>query len=142
MADQSARQHASGAPEPDGSMGIGHRRWAIAEGYIPAWSTGQSPDLVSHEAICILNTGSKPAKVTITIFFTDRDPAGPYALQVPARRSRHLRLNDLTDPEPIPVATEYSSLIESDEPIVVQHTRLDSRQAANALVTTIAFAAD
>jgi hypothetical protein len=33
-------------------------------------------------------------------------------------------------------------LIESDEPIVVQHTRLDSRQAANALMTTIAFPCD
>jgi hypothetical protein len=28
--------------------------------------------------------------------------------------------------------TPYSSLIESDVPIVVQHTRLDSRQAENA----------
>jgi hypothetical protein len=33
-------------------------------------------------------------------------------------------------------------VIESDVPIVVQHTRLDSRQAENALMTTIAFAAD
>ncbi len=27
----------------------------------------------------------------------------------------------------------------ADRPVVVQHTRLDSRQAANALMTTIAF---
>jgi hypothetical protein len=33
-------------------------------------------------------------------------------------------------------------VIESDAPIVVQHTRLDSRQAENALITTIAFAGD
>jgi hypothetical protein len=32
-------------------------------------------------------------------------------------------------------------VIESDRPIVVQHTRLDSRQAANALFSTIAFPA-
>jgi hypothetical protein len=30
-------------------------------------------------------------------------------------------------------------VISADRPIVVQHTRLDSRQAANALMTTIAF---
>jgi hypothetical protein len=30
-------------------------------------------------------------------------------------------------------------VIESDVPIVVQHTRLDSRQAENALLSTIAF---
>jgi hypothetical protein len=61
---------------------------------------------------------------------------------VPARRTRHIRFNDLVDPEPIPRATQYSSVIESDPPIVVQHTRLDSRQDANALLTTIAFAAE
>ena len=31
------------------------------------------------------------------------------------------------------------SWITSDVPIVVQHTRLDSRHAANALLTTMAF---
>ena len=40
------------------------------------------------------------------------------------------------------MATPYASVIESDVPIVVQHTRLDSRQAENALLSTIAFPAD
>lgn len=35
----------------------------------------------------------------------------------------------------------FESVIRSDVPIVVQHTRLDSRQAALALLTTIAFPA-
>jgi hypothetical protein len=60
---------------------------------------------------------------------------------VPAERTRHVRFNDLTDPAPIPVDRDFASLIESDVPIVVQHTRLDSRQAENALLSTIAFAA-
>jgi hypothetical protein len=51
-----------------------------------------------------------------------------------------LRFNDLSDPEPIPRGTDYASVIEADIPIVVQHTRLDSRQNANALLTTIAYA--
>ncbi|HSG40248.1 MAG TPA: sensory rhodopsin transducer, partial [Thermoanaerobaculia bacterium] len=74
-------------------------------------------------------------------FFTDREPAGPYKVPVPARRTRHVRFNDLTDPEPIPKDTDFASVIESDVPIVVQHTRLDSRQAENALLSTIAYAA-
>ena len=65
---------------------------------------------------------------------------GPYRLTVGARRTRHLRFNDLTDPEPIPHDTDYASVIRSDVPIVCQHTRLDSRQDANALLTTIAYA--
>ena len=53
-----------------------------------------------------------------------------------------LRFNELKDPEPIPEATDYASVFESDVPIVVQHTRLDSRQSENALMTTVAFAGD
>jgi hypothetical protein len=124
------------------TQAIGRRRWAIAEGYIPAQSTGQSRELTSHEAICILNSGSRKAHVTVHAFFADREPAGPYRFIVPPRRTLHIRMNDLQDPEPIPAATEYSTLIEADEPIVVQHTRLDSRQAALALLSTIAYSAD
>jgi hypothetical protein len=95
----------------------------------------------SHETACILNTGDRDASVRITIFFADREPAGPYAVTVPARRTVHQRFNDLREPEPVPHSTNYASVIESDVPVVVQHTRLDSRQADNALMTTIAFAA-
>lgn len=121
---------------------IGKRHWAIAEGYIPSWSHGPEPEMLSHETACLLNTSSQPANVEIYIFFSDREPAGPYRLLVPARRTLHVRFNDLRDPEPIPVGTNYASTIDSDVPIVVQHTRLDSRQAETALITTIAFPGD
>ncbi len=121
-------------------MAIGKTTWAIAEGYIPEGSTGPAPQMLSHETACILNTGDAEAHVRITVYFADREPAGPYRVTVPARRTRHIRFNDLRDPEPIPRGTDYSSLIEADVPIVVQHTRLDSRQAENALLTTIAYA--
>ena len=119
---------------------IGRTTWAIAEGYIPPTSTGPEPQMTSHETACLLNSGDRDAHVRITIFFSDREPAGPYNVLVPARRTRHVRFNNLTDPETIPHDTDYSSVLESDVPIVVQHTRLDSRQSANALLSTIAFA--
>ena len=121
---------------------IGRKRWAIAEGYIPGQSHGPAPELESHEACCVLNAGDAPAQVTLTVFFTDREPAGPYRVTVEPRRTLHLRFNSLEDPEPIPKDTPYASVIESDVPIVVQHTRLDSRQAENALMTTMAFPLD
>ena len=40
----------------------------------------------------------------------------------------------------LPRATDYASVIRSSVPIVVQHTRLDSRQRSNALLSTLAFA--
>ena len=119
---------------------IGRTRWAIAEGYIPEWSHGPEPEFLSHETACILNANDADAHVAITIYFSDREPIGPYRITVPARRTRHLRFNDLDDPERVPRGTDYSSVIESDTPVVVQHTRLDSRQSENALLTTIAYA--
>jgi hypothetical protein len=121
-------------------MEIGKRVWAIAEGYIPSWSHGPGREFISHEAACILNANNAEAHIELTIYYTDRDPVGPYKITVPAKRSLHLRFNDLKDPAPIPTATEYSSVFISDVPVVIQHTRLDSRQEANALLSTIAFA--
>ena len=121
---------------------IGSKTWAIAEGYIPAWSHGPEPEFTSHETACILNTSATDAHVEITVYFSDREPVGPYRVTVPARRTRHVRFNDLGDPAPIPLGTDYASVIASDVPIVVQHTRLDSRQAENALITTIAYSGD
>ncbi len=119
---------------------VGKKVWAIAEGYIPPSSNGPAPEMTSHEAACLLNTSEQDAHVKITVYFSDRDPVGPYILTVPARRTKHVRFNNLKEPEPIPLGTDYSSVIESDVPIVVQHTRLDSRQDANALLSTIAYA--
>lgn len=121
---------------------IGRKRWAIAEGYIPGSSTGSGRAFESHETACLLNAGETDACVEITLYFADREPVGPYRLTVPARRTLHLRFNDLTDPAPVPRDTDYASVIESDQPIVVQHTRLDSRQAELALLSTVAFPGD
>lgn len=121
------------------SDAIGRTLWAIAEGYIPDASHGPQPAMLSHETACLLNAGDRDAHVEITCYFADREPVGPYRVTVGARRTLHLRFNDLKDPEPVPRATDYASVIRSDVPIVVQHTRLDSRQAENALLTTVAY---
>jgi hypothetical protein len=121
---------------------IGATVWAIAEGYIPSGSTGTGPALTSHETVCILNAGARDTEVRITVFFADREPVGPFRFPVKARRTRHIKFNDLGEPPAIPRDTDFASIIEADVPIVVQHTRLDSRQAENALPSTVAFGAD
>jgi hypothetical protein len=126
--------------EADQMDTIGRKRWAIAEGYIPSQSSFSDRARISHETACILNAGGRDAHVVITIFFADREPVGPYRVTVAARRTLHLRLNDLHDPQPIPRDTDYASVFESDEAIVVQHTRLDSRHAEVSLLSTTAYA--
>ena len=66
---------------------LGSTRWAIAEGYIPGSSTGPEPAMLSHETACLLNPGDAEAHVEITVFFADREPAGPFRVTVPARRT-------------------------------------------------------
>ena len=117
---------------------IGRTHWSIAEGYIPGDSSFDDPALASHETACILNATDRDANVKLTVFFADRGPVGPYEFTVPACRTLHLRFNDLSDPA-IPRNTDYSSVFVSDVPIVVQHTRLDSRKAEIALLSTTAY---
>jgi hypothetical protein len=122
---------------------IGRVRWVIPEGYLPAIGPfSNDRALRSHEAACILNAGDRDAHLRIHIYFRDREPAGPYHCTVPARRTLHLRFDDLRDPEPVPRETDYSSLFESDEPVVVQHTRLDARESVRSLMSTTAYGQD
>jgi hypothetical protein len=118
---------------------IGRKRWAIAEGYIPSQSSFFDRSLISHETACILNVSDQEAHIRITVFFADREPVGPYLVTVGARRTLHLRFNDLEDPAPIPRDMDYASVFESDVPIVLQHTRMDTRHAEVSLLSTIAY---
>jgi hypothetical protein len=108
---------------------MGRKRWAIAEGYMIL-----SRDRVHSQC------GDQEAHVTITILFADREPVGPYRVTVAARRTLHLRFNDLEQPAAVPRDTDYSSLFESDVPIILQHTRMDSRRSEVSLLSTIAYA--
>jgi hypothetical protein len=116
---------------------VGRKVWAIAEGWIPEGDGFDDRALASHETACILNAGDSDAHIELTVFFADREPVR-YALMVPARRTKHVRFDDLTNPS-VPRGADYASLFVSDVPVVVQHTRLDSRKAEIALMTTVAY---
>jgi hypothetical protein len=112
---------------------IGYRRWAIAEGRL---------DDVANESACILNASDDDANVALTVYYTDREPAGPYRVYVPARRTLHVRFEELLDPEPIPHGIDYASVIESDVPVVVQYSRIDGPDHDSPFASTIAYAGD
>lgn len=89
--------------------------------------------MISHETICLLNTSARDAHVEIRLYFPDRDPVGPYRITVPRERTLHVRFNELQDPAPVPRGKEYSSVILSDVPIVVQHTRIERSSGEEAI---------
>ena len=117
---------------------IGRRVWAIPGGRIPMRSSGPEPEMTSRDELRLLNTGEKEARVSILVFYADSEPVGPYEITVPARRVRRVRVNDLIDPFPVPLETDYSMTIHASHPIVVQFTRIDSGEAARAMAGAIA----
>lgn len=121
---------------------IGRTVWVIPGGHIPLDSSGAEPAFTSRDELIILNTGDEAARLRLTIFYTDREPVTGYELAIEARRVRRVRFNDLIDPEALPLGADYGVVIESNVPVVVQFSRVDSSQAALALATTIPFACD
>jgi len=121
---------------------IGSTTWVIAAALIPEWGEGPGAPVASRETASILNASEREAHASITVFFQNREPIGPYRVTVPARRAERLCFNDLEKPTPIPHDTQFACLIESDVPIVVQQTRLDARRGDAAAITTIAYSAN
>jgi hypothetical protein len=112
---------------------IGKTIWCVAGGNIPPKSTGREPECTSHEKLCFLNAGDQDATAKLTMFYEDRGPIGPYSLTIKARRCRHVRVNDLIEPEAVPLDTNYSILIECDLPIIVQFNHFDSSSGTFAV---------
>jgi hypothetical protein len=121
-----------------GKRNVGARVWVIPDGYLPAESTG---GLKSHESTCVLNLGTRPATIRLTAYFEDREPLKGLQVTCPARRTVHIRLDALKNPQgqSIPPGTPFALKVRSNAKVVVQHTRLDSTQPALALMTTMAF---
>jgi len=117
---------------------IGAKAWFIADSYLPDRSTG---GMRSHESICVLNVGRKSAKLKITVYFEDRDPLAGLEAVCPPQRTVHVRMEQIKnrDGEMIPLAKPMALMVESNEEVVVQHTRLDTTQPALALMTTMAY---
>ncbi|RED60227.1 sensory rhodopsin transducer [Cohnella lupini] len=114
----------------------GEKLWYIPDGYIPESSSGE---LTSHESICVLNTSSEDALIKITIYFEDREPMEDIMVVVAGRRTKHIRTSTLHQGGmPIPVGVPYAIEVQSDIPIIVQYSRLDSTQAENALMSVMA----
>jgi hypothetical protein len=58
---------------------------------------------------------------------------------VKARRTRRVRINDLIFPEAVPLEVDYAALIEADNPVVIQFTRVDTGHAEKSWAGGIAF---
>lgn len=118
----------------------GAKAWFVPDCFLPERSSG---GLASHEAACVLNLSRRPATLRFTVYFEDRPPLTGLRAACPAERTNHIHLKRLRTArgKTIPVGVPFALKVESDVPVVVQHTRLDTTQPALALMTTLAFPA-
>ncbi|MGG4552881.1 sensory rhodopsin transducer [Paenibacillus humicus] len=115
----------------------GHRFWVIPDGYIPPDSRGE---LVSHESICVLNCGETQARLGITVYYEDREPLEGIEAIVEGRRTRHIRTSSLeSGGERISAGVPYALTVESDVPVIIQYSRLDTTQPELALMSVMAY---
>lgn len=118
---------------------LGHHTWLIPDGYLPP---GTADGLDSHEAVCVLNTGSDTVDIEVTIYLSDDPPLGPFCFSVAGERTHHARLDHLVtdDGGRIPVDVPYAIVVRASEPVTVQHSRMDMRSSRMGLMTTMAQA--
>ncbi|WP_233713283.1 sensory rhodopsin transducer [Lederbergia citri] len=119
-------------------MLIGKRTWIIPDGFLQPKSTG---DQISHEAVCVLNLTNDPAEIHLTLYFEDREPMDQFYSECRSNRTHHIRLDKIRDREgnEIPRGVPYAIKVDSNVPIIVQHSRLDTSQEALALFTTMGY---
>ena len=117
----------------------GKKVWLIPDAFLGSESAN---DLITHEAVCVINTSPEAAKIKLTAIFEDRDPMDSFYADCGAFRTHHIRLDKIrdTDGNGIPYDVPYALLVESTAPIVVQYSRLDASRAELALMTTMAWA--
>lgn len=117
----------------------GRKVWLVPDAYYP--ENASDGPYVSHEAICVLNTGDDDAQISITLYFEDQDPVGGFNAVCMARRTNHIRLDKIRNKDGlgIPLAKPYAILLESSRDVVCQYSRLDTTQIQMSLMTTIAY---
>ncbi|WP_214628373.1 sensory rhodopsin transducer [Paenibacillus agaridevorans] len=120
------------------SNGQGNTLWIYPDCELPP--AGDSL-LKGHESVIVLNLGGNEANISLTLYFTDREPVKDIKVKVGGERVRCLRLDNPDDLEGfiIPRELQYALKVESDTPVVVQYGRLDTRQDNMAFYTTMGF---
>jgi hypothetical protein len=91
-----------------------------------------------HESLVILNTGDEPARLRLSVFFTDQEPWQIELPELGARRVVCHRTNEPLGAENRQIPqVQYSLVLESSQPVVAQLGRMDIRQPNLAYYTVM-----
>ena len=113
----------------------GATTWYFPDGDLPPAGDGEPH---GHESLLILNPGNEAAAVTLTIYYTDREPDRLEPERVEAERVRCIRMDEPIGGYRVPFG-QYALKIESTVPVICQMGRMDVRQPNLAYYTTMGF---
>ncbi len=116
----------------------GKCEWFIPDAFYPVKDNGE---YVSHEAVCVLNTGAADAEIDITLYFENLEPITGFKAICAAKRTNHIRMDKIKSEagETVPRGVPYAMLVKSNVPVVVQYSRLDTTQAEMSFMSLIAY---
>ncbi len=122
-------------------MAVGKKKWLIPDCELPEPGEGV---LKGHESVIVVNDEDLPAKIKVTLYFTDKMCYDNIVWEVGAKRVRCFRMNNPEDicGYSVPFETQYAMKLESDRRIVAQYGRLDNRQTNLAYYTTLGYSED
>ena len=127
-------------------MKKGSKVWIFPDGDIPPRDPHnpllKNESTHGHESLVILNTGDEPAKITLSVFFTDQEP---WRIELPVLHPRRVVCHRTNEPlgeeqRQIP-QVQYALMLEASEPVVAQLGRMDIRQPNLAYYTVMGFPA-
>jgi hypothetical protein len=125
---------------------VGKYTWVVPDGYLPVTEgiTPGSTGYLSHESLCVLNANKNAAFLQLIFYFEEREPVKIKDVKIAPERSRHIRINELKLPDGsnLPTGSPYSLLINSNVPVVIQMSRLDTTQTNMAFLSTMAYPLD
>ncbi|WP_158587636.1 sensory rhodopsin transducer [Neobacillus notoginsengisoli] len=116
----------------------GKKLWYFPDCDLPPAGDSQ---LKGHESIIVLNDSDFDATLNMTLFFTDQDPVRVNNLIVEKQRVRCIRMDNKTELHgfEVPLEIQYALKVESDQNVIIQYGRLDSRQTNLAYYTTLGY---
>ena len=119
-------------------MSTGKCEWLIPDAFYPEKDNGT---YVSHESICILNTGDIDAIIEFTLYFEDRPPISGFSAACKAQRTHHVRMDRIKaeNGETVPRGVPYAVCVKSNVPVVVQYSRCDTTQSELAFMGLLAY---
>jgi hypothetical protein len=78
---------------------LGKKIWVFPDAFLPlegeVYKTTNSGNQYSHESLCIVNSSSLIANLSIDFLYEDDDPIENYKNTVGIKRSLHLRLDKI-----------------------------------------------